>query len=115
MELFFWIFDLLIPAAVTLIGLMFTLRPPRHIHMLYGYRTARSMTSKAAWDEAHRFSGRIYLRVGPALLAFAAAVKLAVPLTPEILSLALLPFSFAALIVPTPITERHLKRIDSGK
>ena len=99
MDVFFWIVDILIPLAVVVIGLLFTLRPPRRINMIYGYRTARSTASQEAWDTAHRLNGRICLRVGPPLILFAVLAKLLVPLPPEVLSLALLPFSFAALIV----------------
>jgi uncharacterized membrane protein len=111
MDIFFWIFDLLLPVIILLMGVVFTLRPPKRIQMLYGYRTQRSMASQRAWDEAHRYSGRIYIRIAPALLVFVIAIKLLVPLAPEVLSLALLPFSFAALIVPIPFTERRLKQL----
>ena len=112
MDVFFWIVDLLIPFAVALIGLLFTLRPPRRINMIIGYRTARSMSSQRMWDEAHKRYGGICIRTGPALLLFAIAAKLLVPLPPEILSLSLLPFSFAALIAPIPMVERQLKRLE---
>ena len=39
------------------------------------------------------------------------SVDLSVPLPPENLSLAPMPFSFAALIVTIPIVERRLKRL----
>lgn len=115
MIIFFWIVDLLIPATVLAMGLVFTLHPPRRANMFYGYRTQRSMASPQAWDEAHRFSGRIYTRVGPVLLAFVVAAKLLVPLRPEMLSLALLPFSFAALIIPIFFVEKHLKELPTNK
>ncbi len=111
MDVFFWVADLLIPLAVVVIGLLFTLRPPRRINMLYGYRTTRSMSSQAMWDEAHKVYGRISLRTGPVLVVFAVVAKLLVPLPPEILSLCLLPFSFAALIAPLVVVEKHLKRL----
>jgi uncharacterized membrane protein len=114
MDVFFWIFDLLIPAAVTAIGLLFTFRPPHRINAFYGYRTTRSMASQEAWDMAHRLYGRIMLRVSPPLILFVVIVKLLAPLSPEILSLALLPFSFAALIVPIPVVEKRLKAMEEG-
>lgn len=112
MDVFFWVVDLLIPFTVVLIGLLFTLRPPRRINLLYGYRTARSMSTKAMWDAAHKLYGRFCIRTGPALLVFVVLAKLLVPLPPEILSLSLLPFSFAALIVPIVVVEKHLKRLE---
>jgi uncharacterized membrane protein len=111
MDVFFWVVDLLIPAAVAAIGLLFTYKPPRRINMIYGYRTARSTASQEAWDMAHRIYGRIMLRVGPPLILFVVLAKLLVPLPPEVLSLALLPFSFAALIVPIPVVEKRLKEM----
>lgn len=107
--IFFWISDLLIPVVVTAIGVLFRYRPPRRINSLYGYRTHRSMASQQAWDMAHREYGGLCLRVGPALIAFVVIAKLLVPLAPEILSLTLLPFSLAALIVPIFVMERRLK------
>ena len=109
MTLYFWIVDLLLPAVVTAIGLLLTYCPPRRINMIYGYRTRRSMASQEAWDEAHRLYGRICLRVGPALVAFAVLVKLLVPLPSEFLSLALITFSLAALIALIPVVEKRLK------
>ncbi len=115
MELFFWVFDLLLPAVVLLMGIVFTLRPPRHINMLYGYRTTRSTSSQAMWDEAHRFSGRIYLYIGTALVAFAVAVKLLAPFPPETTCLALSLVSLVCVFIPIPITERYLKRMEREK
>ena len=103
--------DLLLPAVTLAMGLVFTLRPPRRINALYGYRSRRSMASQAAWDEAHRFSGHIYIRVGAALMVLALLVRLFVPLPPEIVSLALCVLSLAAIIVPIPFVERRLKAI----
>ena len=52
----FWLFclcmDLLIPAAMLLLGRHFLTRPPKTINGLYGYRTARSMKNQATWDFA---------------------------------------------------------------
>jgi uncharacterized membrane protein len=111
MDVFFWVVDLLIPVLIAAIGLLFTYKPPRRINAFYGYRTARSTASQEAWDTAHRLYGRIMLRVGPLLILFAVLAKLLVPLPTEVVSLALLPFSFAALIAPIPVVEKRLKEM----
>jgi len=115
MDIFSWIADLLIPLIVVAVGLLFTFRPPHRINAFYGYRTVRSTASQEAWDEAHRFYGHITLRVGPALVVFVVLAKLLVPLPPEVLTLVLLPFSFAAIIAPIPAVEKRLKAMEEGK
>ena len=71
----FWLFctvmDLLVPAVMLFFGRRFQTKPPRTINALYGYRTARSMASQEAWDFAHRTCGRLWVRMGAALLALA--------------------------------------------
>ena len=68
----FWVFmllcDLLIPIAMIVFGTRFVKKPPSRINSLYGYRTARSMKSQAAWDFAHRYCGRLWRAMGWAML-----------------------------------------------
>lgn len=70
----FWIFmvcmDLLVPLAMIIFGVVFLRHPPNEINGAYGYRTARSMASQAAWDFAHAYFGRLWLWVGAAMLLF---------------------------------------------
>lgn len=53
-------FTLLIPCTMLLFGVLWKRRPPRDINCLYGYRTARSCKSQAAWDFAHQYIGRVW-------------------------------------------------------
>ena len=68
----FWLFclcmDLLIPAAMLLLGWCFLTRPPKTINGLYGYRTARSMKNQSTWDFAHRTCGRLWFQLGLILM-----------------------------------------------
>ena len=68
----FWIFmlvcDLLIPIAMIVFGTRFVKKPPSRINSVYGYRTARSMKSQAAWDFAHRYCGKLWRAMGWAML-----------------------------------------------
>jgi len=64
MDIFFWTADLLIPAVIALMGLIFCLRPPRRINMIYGSRCrCRRRPSRAAAalvcraDRAHPLCG----------------------------------------------------------
>lgn len=76
----FWIFmlcmDMMIPGIMILFGWIFTHKPPRDINGVYGYRTPRSMASQEAWDFAHRYVGKLWLRVGAVMLVLSAAVML---------------------------------------
>lgn len=68
----FWIFCtamvLLTPAVVLLFGRRFQTKPPKTINSLYGYRTTRSMKNQDTWDFAHRTCGRMWFKLGLALL-----------------------------------------------
>ena len=55
---------LLIPLIMVLIGVIFTRRPPAERNLFAGYRTARSMKSKEAWDFANRYSGQLFFSYG---------------------------------------------------
>ena len=109
MVVFFWIVDLLIPLAMVLIGTLFSLRPPRRINMIYGYRTPRSMASQEAWDLAHRLCGKAWMTVGSAVFLFIVLDKLVIPVQPEYLSLVNLGLSIAAMVTPIPFIEKRLK------
>lgn len=60
--------DLLIPIAMIVFGTRFVKKPPSRINSVYGYRTARSMKSQAAWDFAHRYCGKLWRAMGWAML-----------------------------------------------
>ena len=68
----FWIFmlvmDLIIPAAMIGCGRLLQARPPKNINATFGYRTTRSMRSQDAWDFAQTYCGRLWVRLGLALL-----------------------------------------------
>ncbi|EOS63472.1 SdpI family protein [Oscillibacter sp. 1-3] len=72
-DLLFWLFMLvsmlLIPACMLYFGRCFQKKPPQSINSGYGYRTARSMQSQAAWDFAHAYSGRFWVLSGRPALA----------------------------------------------
>ncbi len=67
------IFMLLIPLIMAGFGLLFIKRPPKTVNNFYGYRTSRSMKSKAAWDFAQKYGGRFWLYCGTGLIPVSAA------------------------------------------
>ena len=62
------VMDLIIPAAMIGCGRLLQARPPKNINATFGYRTTRSMRSQDAWDFAQTYCGRLWVRLGLALL-----------------------------------------------
>lgn len=117
-DFLFWLFTLvtalLIPVCMLFLGRRFQKSPPKTINSGFGYRSARSMRSQAAWDFAQVYSGRFWFRAGWPTLAVSLAWMLlllgrdigAVGASAAVLTgLQLLP-----LLAVIPATERALKR-----
>jgi uncharacterized membrane protein len=72
MDIAFWwvmlFFSTLIPLLMLGFGLLFCKRPPQDIDFIFGYRTTLSMKNKDTWDFAQRMMGRLWWRIGLALL-----------------------------------------------
>ena len=62
--IFMFACTLLLPAAMLFLGYRWQQRPPSSINAVFGYRTRRSMSSKQAWDYAHRYCGKIWVKCG---------------------------------------------------
>ncbi len=69
---FMFVCVLLLPAAMLFLGYRWQQKPPRSINIVFGYRTRRSMSSKQAWDYAHQYCGKTWIKCGWISVAFAA-------------------------------------------
>ena len=114
--IFMLIMTLLIPGTMLLFGYRWQKKPPNKINSAYGYRTRRSMASKKAWDFAHKYCGRIWVKFGwfTAVFAVASMIVLAF-VTSDIETVGtvggIITFAeFIPLIVPLFFTERALKQ-----
>lgn len=114
--IFMLIMTLLIPGTMLLFGYRWQKKPPNKINSAYGYRTRRSMASKKAWDFAHKYCGRAWVKFGwfTAVFAVAAMIVLAF-VTSDIETVGtvggIITFAeFIPLIVPLFFTERALKQ-----
>lgn len=80
--MWFWVFmlvmNLMIPGIMILFGWLFLHKPPKKINELYGYRTARSRKSQAAWDFAHHYMGKLWFWLGIILLPLSVVFMLPV-------------------------------------
>lgn len=75
----FWFFmfamALLIPLSLLAFGWLFLMRAPK-MGSPFGYRSARSVKSPAAWAFAHRYCGRLWFYSGLLLLPVSALLML---------------------------------------
>lgn len=119
MDLAIWIILLvsgfLCPLLMLGFGLISLMHPPKNINSWYGYRTARSMKSQAAWDFAHRYCGRLWTRLGVVLLAVSVAVLVPVGLLGEdtvrcVAAVILLGIQVVVLLGSIVPVERALKK-----
>lgn len=69
---FMFICDLSIPVLMILAGRMMWKHPPKEINGFLGYRTARSMKNKETWRFAHDYCGRLWWKIGWAMLILSA-------------------------------------------
>lgn len=68
----FWVFmllmDLLIPLTMVGFGKLFMTKSPENINAVFGYRTTMSMKNKDTWEFAHKHCGKLWFKLGLALL-----------------------------------------------
>ena len=108
------IIALLVPFAMTIIGLITAKWPPKRINRICGYRTSRSMKSQAAWDFANVLSGKVWQLLGVILLIVNTVAMLFVMRQSEqvafVLGMSLCAFSMVAMIASIFIVEYKLAR-----
>jgi uncharacterized membrane protein len=105
--------DLIIPVTMIIVGLVYKKHPPKKINRLHGYRTEQSMKSQEAWDYAHKHFFKLWFTIGILLGICIVISKLIFPIAPQYLSLIHTGISIVALIVPIPIIEVKLKKLDN--
>jgi len=68
----FWFFmlamGLLFPTIMILFGTMVMKSAPKKINYIFGYRTDMSMKNRDTWEFAHKYIGRLWLRLGGLLI-----------------------------------------------
>lgn len=73
---FMFLCDLLIPFIMIISGKMMWKHPPKSINAVMGYRTKRSMRNMDTWNFAHEHCGRLWWRIGWAMLIPSAVIHL---------------------------------------
>lgn len=96
-----------------LLGLFFRKRPRKHMSLLIGYRTARSMKNQATWDFAQAYNAKMMFNLSiffilagtPALLALGYFFDVTVPFITAFVLILLETF------LPIYFTEKKLKQL----
>ena len=118
MKLAMWIFmlvcNLLIPASMIGFGRMMEKNPSGAIDSSFGYRTKRSMKNQETWDFAQTYCGKLWQKMGWALIPLAVLGQALTLLCPDTESMCLwsLAVASAETVVMTAIyfpVERALK------
>lgn len=111
---FMFIFDLLIPMLMILLGRMMWKHPPGSINWVIGYRTSRSMKNMDTWKFAHDYCGRLWWKIGWAMLIPSVVIHFPFYNSSEntigIVGGILCGLQCVALLVPVYFTEKALKR-----
>ena len=119
MKLGMWVFmlamNLLIPAVMIGFGRIMEKKPPKKINGIYGYRTSRSMKNQDTWDFAQTYCGKLWQKMGWALIPLAVLGQALTLLCPDVQSMcnwSLVPTTAetVALMVSIIPVERALKR-----
>ena len=114
----FWSFMLvmclLLPGIMLLFGCRFKKSAPKDINPVFGYRTALSMKNRETWRFAHEHCGRLWIRLGLALLPVSIVPMLFVLKSTEdvigTVGSAVMLLETAVLILSVIPTQRALKR-----
>jgi len=114
----FWIYmlamTLLTPIIMLVMGWVFIKSPPKNINSLYGYRTELSMKNQDTWDYAHKYCGRLWVRLGLVLLPLSLAAMLpfrgADTETVGIAGVIILIPQLLIMFISIPITQSALKK-----
>lgn len=71
-----FIFNLLIPVLMIIIGKMMYMHTPKTINGVYGYRTSMSMKNEDTWKFAHDYCGRLWYKIGLIMLIPSVLIQL---------------------------------------
>lgn len=73
---FMFLCNLLIPMSMIICGRLLSLHAPENINGLVGYRTSRSMKNKDTWKFAQEYCGRLWWKIGWAMLPLSILIQL---------------------------------------
>jgi uncharacterized membrane protein len=99
---------LLLGPLVLVIALLTKYFPPKEINHIYGYRTARSMKSREAWEQGNQYAANALLMASVVTCLFQIVSYTLMSWSNAILTSGI--FLAVAVVLVIPVTERYLKR-----
>ena len=84
--------------------------PSKKINTGYGYRTKASMRNQQTWQEANRYSSKLMLFCGIALVIIA-LLSFFVSFLSQTGTITGTILTFLFTLLPIPLKERHLKKL----
>lgn len=107
----YWLFDIIIPLMMIILGYLFYTHPPKTINYILGYRTRRSMSSQEKWNFANKRMGQLWFKWGWVLLILVLLTRLLLPIESETLVQINMYIGLIFMLAPIIIVEKELKKI----
>lgn len=111
----YWMFDLMIPLMMIILGRLLHKHPPSGINYVLGYRTRRSMSSQENWIYANKRMGELWFKWGWGLIILVILVRLLIPIDSETISTINIYGGLAYMMLPIFIVEKELKNMDKER
>lgn len=111
---FLFMFNMLIPITMFVLGFVMWKRCPKNINVMFGYRTNRSIKNSDTWKFANNYCGRLTCILGS--ISIIPTVLVQLPFKDEstntigIISLIIIAVQLLLLLVPVIVTEKALKK-----
>lgn len=105
----------LIPIIMILSGYLMSKYPPKKINYLIGYRTSQSMKNKKHWQEANKYCGILWIKLGTILLVISLLIFILITVkalnyTENLLTIIILVQTFI-IILSIPLVENKIKKL----
>ena len=107
----YWLFDIIIPLMMIILGYLFYRHPPKTINYILGYRTRRSMSSQKNWNFANKRMGQLWFKWGWVLLILVLLTRLLLPIESETLVQINMYIGLIFMLAPIIIVEKELKKM----
>lgn len=112
-----WVISLILPLGLMLYGYLYKNVASKKISYFFGYKTARSQTSKETWEYANKRVGTMWMKLGGIYTLIVIILLLLFPAQREKPSIIVMAMAIVVSMIPFPIVQRELdeKFDDEGK
>ncbi|MBR5227947.1 MAG: SdpI family protein [Clostridia bacterium] len=90
----------ILPVIILLAGYLMNKYPPKKVNWFIGYRTRTSMKDENSWEEANRYCGELWMKIGVIMIAISLVLMVVAYLNIVIFSEAILGVIVICQIIP---------------